>query len=125
MLCPDCQAPIDSGAVFCGHCGASLPPMQAEKSLTTGDNLQMPQGDQWHNDVLDNVLEHDEYHVAPASTARYPSTPLPINEAPQPLSAQSVAFVSSSAPLLAAPWTKEHSCPPSVTGRNLVSIAVI
>lgn len=128
MLCPDCQAPIDSDAVFCGHCGAALPPTSAgvSGSGAADEHAQPRQGEQWHNDIVGDVLQQDTHNLSSVSTAQYPLTPIPANASPSALTDQIAGQNNVSIPSLPASYLrKERTNSPSSTGRNLLSLAVI
>ncbi|GHO85447.1 zinc ribbon domain-containing protein [Dictyobacter formicarum] len=117
MLCPGCQAPIESDAVFCGHCGSPLPPVHLCRSEVE-ESVQSQSAEQWSDDGA-SVAEEQEHQsfVVP----EYPLTPLPASKvsgstpSPAPL-----PFTGG--PSLHRPAQKAGA--PS-TGRNLVFIAVI
>lgn len=117
MLCPGCQAPIESDAVFCGHCGSPLPPVHLRGSGIE-ESAQVQSIEQWSDNGAGAV---EEQAHQPFAASPYPLTPLPASKvssstpspAPTPL---------TGGPSLHSQGRREGA--PS-TGRNLVFIAVI
>ncbi|GCE26523.1 hypothetical protein KDA_20070 [Dictyobacter alpinus] len=109
MLCPSCKAPIDADAVFCGHCGAPLPPVHLRTS-GADEGVQVKQLDHTSDDAINDISEENTYKFSPSPA--YPLTPSPVSRPPSP--APSTLSLSQPRP------GHTHS-----TGRNLAFIAVI
>lgn len=116
MLCPGCQAPIESDAVFCGHCGSPLPPAYLRSGVEESVHTQSVE--RWSDD--EETTARGQTHQSSVAPA-YPLTPLPASRA-SGLTPSPAPLPFSARPSLHRPGRKVGT--PS-TSRNLVFIAVI
>ncbi|WP_420917169.1 zinc ribbon domain-containing protein [Dictyobacter halimunensis] len=131
MLCPGCQAPIESDAVFCGHCGSPLPPVHLRSGVEAP--AQMQAGKQWVDEEASESAAQGQTHQPFVSPA-YPLTPIPASKAsgstpsPAPLPFAGappciVPIAKRAAPLQVAISPLSRSFSPSwVLGSRLVSL---
>lgn len=83
MFCPDCGAPNDEDAVYCGNCGAlinpdALPAIEGYESPSTArhESLDLESSEQ-AQELGEEILSAEEVHKAAAVAERPPSRPPP------------------------------------------------
>lgn len=111
MLCPDCQAPLETNAVFCGYCGTPLPSVHVREAAHPVEDGQVQLPAAQSHDTAGDLAREDTRKLAPSLS--YPLTPSPSSEKRLSISTPEVLSY------------RTHPRQNSTTGRNLAFIAVI